>query len=466
MKYFQKELLCMLSLILLFTSCRSEQDKLLGLVEQSVRDTEISGYLYVEKESSVLYKGLVQTPALPIKTISDTTKVYLASLSKLFSEIAILKLSDQGKIDLNSPISDYRDSFQPTFGQRIRVIDLLHMSSGLPREINNDSLPKVQFDDYKLAGAFLDTIPDFELSFEPGTKQAYSNLNYWILGAIIEEVTNHNLHEALDILIFDELHMENSGLFTTKEPIQNGFFFKEGKWEMDKTAYEFRYASGGCYSSVNDLILLSKALSGNSFLTPDSKILLLDSKNKIEVYGSLPGNSNMFIQDFEEDYVIISLNNLGLRDLSFMTTLKSGIENQLGIASEERPRRVVKLEPIESLNDSIAIEKSLKAWARTVVSGDADEIYKIIQSASIEGSMSKEDRTWQDLSNLNSTLPNFRALGYRWVNDQKPEGIEVWFGSDKEGKLAIRWLLSKDNPSLVENLFIMPDDMTWQDKSY
>jgi len=456
----------LLLLILIFTSCQSEKNNVNGFIKNSVQDTEISGYLYVKKEGQIIYNDTVQSPSLAIQALNDSTRVYLASLSKLFTEIAVLRLSDRGKIDLNHSIINHRDSFKPVFGQKIKIIDLLNMRSGLPRELNQDTLPRVQFDSSGRAGPFIDTIPEFELSFKPGTKEAYSNLNYWILGAIIEKASNKNLHDALVELIFDELNMKSSGLFTTYEPIRNGFIYKNDAWEMDENAYAYRYASGGCYSSIKDLVQLSEALSGSRFLKSDSKKLLMNSNNKIEIFGSLPGNSNMYIQDFKNEYLIISLNNIGLRDLSFMTTLKDGIENELGIEKEARKKRVVQLDPIENLNDSISIERSLKAWAEAVESEDADKIFKILQSASVEGSMSKEDRTWADLSDLNATLPNFRALGFRWVKDQKPEGIEVWFGSDMEGKLAIRWLISEDNPALVENIFIMPDDMTWQGKSY
>lgn len=453
-------------IILLLASCKSEKTLIREVIQNAIEEAEFNGYLFVEKNGEVLFYDTIVSPKLNLDIPNDTTKIYLASLTKLFTEIAILKLHQQGLIDLNAPISAYRNTFKPTFGDSITVLNLLKMSSGLPREINEDRLPNALFDKNTFAGPFLDTIPDFECTFEPGTKTAYSNLNYWLLGGIIEKVTDKNLHDAFVDLTFRELGMRNSGIFNAGSSIQKGYVFSNDAWILDDANYEGRYASGGAYATIEDLIILSKALSEGNFLNPESRKYLESSNNKVEVFGSLPGNSNMYIQDFANNYSIIALNNIGLRDLSMMTKLKTSIEKALGSPLTNRPKKKVALNPVHTLNDSITIENSLKSWIAAVETQNADAIFESIDQVSVKGSMSSADVTWEELSQLNKSLPNFRALGYRWVNDQAPAGLEVWFGSDSEGKLAIRWLLNEEDSTLVENLFIMPDDMTWQGKSY
>ncbi len=461
-----KTLVPFLVILLMLIACQSKEDQIKEIVQNNVETNEFNGYLHVEMQGKTLYNGAIQSPALSLPRISDSTKVYLASLTKLFTKLAILKLQEQGQIDLYTPISVYRPHLKAGFAQQVKVIDLLNMRSGLPREMTQDSLPFVQWDSNEMAGPFIDALPDFTLSFEPGTKEEYSNLNYWILGAIIEQITGMNLHEAFTQLIFQELNMRHSGLFNSGLAIQKGHAYVNEQWQLDSSDYEGRYASGGCYSTVKDLRLLATTLSEGHFLNPDNRQLLESTANKVEVYGSLPGNSNVFILDFEQHYSIIFLNTVGLRDLSAMTQIKNQIEDALGIDAAKRSKRVVKLNSIEALNDSLLIEKSLKTWISAVETGDTERIYQAIKAASVKGSMSETDRTWEDLSQLNKTLPNFRALGYRWVKDQEPKGLEVWFGSDQKGKLAIRWLFSETDSTLVENLFVMPDDMTWQGNAY
>lgn len=447
-------------------SCQSEKDSIHEVIANTIEKSDFNGYLYVEKNGVVLFDDAIVSPSLDLSIPNDTTKIYIASLTKLLTEVAVLRLNQEGVIDLNASINAYRSTFKPSFGDRISIDNLLKMSSGLPRELSQDVLPNVLFNNRNFAGPFLDSIPDFELSFEPGSSTEYSNLNYWILGTIIEQVTDKSLHDAFKDLIFDELNMNNTGVFNNGSPIKKGYVFTDNEWKQDASNYQGRYASGGGYSTIEDLVIFSRALSDEGFLSSKNRKYLESNKFKIEVFGSLPGYSNMFIVDFENNYTIILLNNTGLKDLSDVLKLKTNIENELGVKQSKNTRRVVKLDPVHNLNDSLVLEKSLKSWIGAVETKNADEIFKAIENASMEGSMEKDDRTWDDLSQLNKTLPNFRALGYRWVKDLDPKGIEVWFGSDSEGKLAIRWLLSEKDSSKVENLFIMPEDMTWQGKSY
>ncbi|MCE2496559.1 MAG: hypothetical protein J4F31_08285 [Flavobacteriales bacterium] len=217
---------------------------------------------------------------------------------------------------------------------------------------------------------------------------------------------------------------------------------------------------------MNDLIALSKALESDSIFSDTVLNRFFGDDGRKEVYGSLPSFSNVFIKDRNKGYTLILLNNTGLRDLMNIPGLVGMIEANLGIEKLEAPRRVVQLEPIGVLSDSITLYRNFAEWIEAVERYGEDEIFQIIDRSSVPGSMAQEDRTRADLSSLNKTLPNFRALGYRWVRDKDPKGIEVWFGSDEEGKIAIRWILSETDSSLVENVFIMPDDITWQGKSY
>lgn len=456
-------------LCILLSACHSERAPFETLIPRIAEKGKYNGFLHLEQNGRVLYHHSVQTAREGLPGISDSSKLYIASLTKLFTEIAILKLQEQGKISLDEKISRYRASFQPEFGQKVTIRDLLKMQSGLPRELSMDSnIMQVVYNEEGRAGPSLDTMPDFELSFAPGTNTEYSNLNYWILGTIIEALTGRGLQEAFEQLIFEELQMKGSGLFWKRETsaLIPGYIFAGGEWQEDSTHYEGRYASGGCHSTVNDLVRLSKALSGEEFLTEESKKILAHSTKRIEAYGALPAFSNIFIQDLEKGYTLIFLNNVGLPDLSSISVLKERIENHLGIEIAPIRKRTVTLKPIHSLNDSVRLESAFKQWIKAVESESAEAIFQTITNASVKDAMDPTDPTWTELSRLNTQLPNFRALGFRHVIDEQPAGLEVWFGSDVEGKLAIRWLASSKDSTLVANLFVMPDDMTWLGKSY
>ncbi len=448
-------------------SCQSKNRKIQEVVQKAVAQSDFNGLLYIEQNGEVLFNGSIRFTESELAMPNEDTPIYLASLSKVFTESAALQLHDNGLINLSSSISDQGVNEHQQFGSLITPHHLLEMRSGLPREFSyGEEFAQVIYDELDRAGPFLDTLPDFELSFTPRSDEEYSNLNYWILGSMIEEVTDANPDRAFYDLIFDRLSMRSSGLVKSDTDVLHGYIFEDGAWAKDDSDYSSRYASGGFYSSMNDLIALSKALESDSIFSDTVLNRFFGDDGRKEVYGSLPSFSNVFIKDRNKGYTLILLNNTGLRDLMDIPGLVGMIEANLGIEKLEAPRRVVQLEPISVLSDSITLYRNFAEWIEAVERYGEDEIFQIIDRSSVPGSMAKEDRTWADLSSLNKTLPNFRALGYRWVRDKDPKGIEVWFGSDEEGKIAIRWILSETDSSLVENVFIMPDDITWQGKSY
>jgi len=311
-------------------------------------------------------------------------------------------------------------------------------------------------------------MPDIDLLFEPGTEIAYSNLNYWLLGIIIEEVCQSNIIEAFDNILFKPLELRNSGFDLTGEIIVHGYFFNDEEWKEDTSNYSLRYTSGGFYSCANDLLKLSQEISNGSIFSKESLEMLTGSTSKIEMYGSLPGFTHLYIQDIKSDFTLIILNNVGLRDLSVMNDFRNTIEKLLGIENKEnkvKSKKVVQLNPMESLNDSIPLEKLMREWVYAVLMESETEIYEILKESAIPGAVEESDDTWKALKELNTNLSNFRPLGFRWVQET-PAGIEVWFGSDSTGKIAFRLITFQSDSTLIEGVFVMPDDMYWLGKSY
>lgn len=453
--------------ILLLVGCDTRKEDVQRIVTDNELVQEFNGVLYVQHQNETLYLNKVSASKEKLEVPELSTPVHLASLTKLFTSIAVLKLKEKGLIDLDKNITDYRGGFRPSFGNKITIRNLLAMKSGLPRELNADaSKSLVRYDNNGYASSFLDTIPEIELLYEPGEKQSYSNLSYWLLGAVIEEVNNTTLNEAFQELIFKPLDMVNSGLDEEKRTSLIGYYSKKNTHFPDEQSYKHRYSSGGAFSSIEDLVKLSEALKGSQFLSDNSKQILTKGKNKIAIYGSLHSFTNVYVQDFKSDFVLISLNNVGFTNLDKILVFQHRIEEALGVTSSRRKKKKVRLAAMEALQDSIPLEKGIKLWAEALQSGNKEKIFNIINLYASEGSMSSDDATWSELSKLNLLLPDFEVKGFRWVRDQQPKGIEVWCANDVVGTLALRWIPSESDTNKVANLFIMPDDMEWMGKKY
>ena len=134
----------------------------------------------------------------PAKRIPATAEtVYrVGSVSKLFTDLAVMQLVEQGKIDLDAPVSRYRPEFAPKnpFNVAITLRQLMSHRSGLVRE------PPVghYFDPSPLPS--LDVIirawQRRALVFEPGTRTKYSNAGITVVGAVVEKVGNERVRRS------------------------------------------------------------------------------------------------------------------------------------------------------------------------------------------------------------------------------------------------------------------------------
>ncbi len=455
-----------LALLILLCGCKTPAEKIAKAADDQIAISDFNGFVYIAYNGDAVVRKPLTNPKLSTSPITFETPVQLASLTKLFVKVALLRLVDEGKLDLAQPISELLPNFRPNFGQKINARHLMEMKSGLPRELfEDDEISGVKFNENRFAGPYLDTIPDFELKSEPGEKFSYSNLDYWLLGSVIETITGLPIEEAMKTLVFDELEMSHSGIVYSND-IAAGISFQNDVPQEERINYSGRYTSGGFYASASDLVRLSEALQSPDFLSDHSMGILFGEEDKLEIYGSLPTASNIYFQDRANGITLILLNNLGLSELGQVSDLKIEIEKAIGLERKAGPKRKVTLISMEALSDSSKVENGLKKWAEAVESGNENEIYTALENVSVPGSMSESDPTWKELVKVRNQRPGFKALGYRWV-DEAPKGIEVWFAApEAEGKLAIRWLLSTTDSTKVENIFVMPDDMEWMGSSY
>ena len=151
-----------------------------------------------------------------IKAAPDTV-YHWWSMTKIPTAIAIMQLREQGKLDLDDPVNKYLPWFEVTYPSDkspiITVRNLLQHTSGLP-----DTIPAmvgwVHYDDVTLDQTEIvkKHLPEFStLKFEPGSKAVYSNLNYMVLGAVIESISGQAYDEYITQNILQPLGMSQTG---------------------------------------------------------------------------------------------------------------------------------------------------------------------------------------------------------------------------------------------------------------
>ena len=446
-------------------ACKSKQEIVNDLAEDFIASSLTNGVMNISLDNELLYNSASSAEAIH-EDYTIETSFKLASLTKVYTKLVILKLVEQGLLDLNATIAKYRPDFKAAYGQEITIENLLQMQSGLPREIPDFEL---NYDIAGFAGAQLDTLQDLPLSFTPGEKTEYSNLNYWLLGAIIESVTSKNVQDAYTDYLFKPLELSNSGFigFSIKE-CSKGYIFENNTWIEDTLNYSSRYTSGGAFGSINDFTKIANALQNHSYLNEKYDTYLFSSnEDKLEVYGYLPSATNAFIIDRKNNLVFILLNNIGFDDPDELVKFKNDLYAGLNLKkSSEKKKNTIQVDAIAKLNDSIPKEASFKQWIHAIEEGNADKVYSIIQEISPPSEFEKNDPVWDTIIATTGAPYNMQVAGWCNVTEDSPKGLQLWLISDGEPKLGLLWV---DNPSsnhLIETLFITPIDMEWMGQKY
>lgn len=141
--------------------------------------------------------------------MTPQTPVVIGSVSKSFTALAIMQLVEQGKINLEDTVQSVIPWFQiadKEESKKITIQHLLNQTSGLSTYDGQVAISQGNQTLKELIQSLVNT----ELTYPVGDQYQYSNLNYGILGLVIEEVTNKSYKEYITEYIFKSLEMNNS----------------------------------------------------------------------------------------------------------------------------------------------------------------------------------------------------------------------------------------------------------------
>lgn len=199
----------------------------------------------------------------------------IASVSKTFTATMIMKLAEQGKLTVHDPISRFLSGYRKDVADKVTIHHLLTHSSGIPNYVNSPEWQKQRALPMPSLDVLIRTYCSGDLEFEPGSKYAYSNSGYVLLGAIIEQVTGMTFDRALHTMILDPAGMKDSGLDCAgldipqrAEGYLTGFpddTEKAPEWNMDWT-----YSAGGIYATPEDMVKWDQALYDTAMIRKPS----------------------------------------------------------------------------------------------------------------------------------------------------------------------------------------------------
>jgi CubicO group peptidase (beta-lactamase class C family) len=190
--------------------------------------------------------------------VDGDTVFRVGSVSKTITALAVLKLRDQGRVELDAPAAPYVPALaslpSPTKDSPpLTVRHLLTMTSGLPYD---DMWGAVTFgqSDAELAELIAQGP---SLAAAPGGKYRYSNLGFALLGKIVEAVSGQPFAEHVAGEVFAPLGMTSSGFVTgaiPRERMAVGYFKDGDRFVPEPIDSDGVFApAGGVYTTANDL---------------------------------------------------------------------------------------------------------------------------------------------------------------------------------------------------------------------
>lgn len=264
------------------------------------------------------------------------TKFRIASISKQFTAAAILLLEERGLVNIDHLLSEFLPDTAPAWNS-VTIRHLLNHTSGVPNYERLDGYKSLLVNGYT-PERLLAMLKGRELDFQPGSKYAYSNSGYFLLGRAIETVSRQTYAQFLKENLFDPLGMADTGVDDGTPKSDDFAVGYQRSSDLEVAPYfdiNMFLGSGSLYSTTHDLARWTWSLRNGSVLSSASLEKMrtpalnnyglgvsIDSeggRTRIWHTGSLDGFNTALAFYPESQVVVVGLSNLadtGVRDIS------------------------------------------------------------------------------------------------------------------------------------------------------
>jgi len=307
-------------------SQNNKSRKLDELVSAYASQGKFNGSVLVAQRGEILLKKGYGIRNSSKNSKNDSATVFqIASITKQFTAVIILRLVELNKMSLSDRLSKYYSGFPN--GDSITIENLLTHTSGI-HNFTEDDTSIVETDEGRMIPYLRKLRPDFA----PGTSWHYSNSGYVLLGYIIQKVSGMSYWQAVRSFIFTPLHMNNSGfdfthLLSNEKAMGYDQLNDSVQQPANATDSTVPFAAGSIYSTVGDMYKWHRALQEYKIVgghlmerayTPCTQhnygfgwqIDSVFGKKMVSHSGSISGFGSNFARIVSDDVCIVMLSNI------------------------------------------------------------------------------------------------------------------------------------------------------------
>ena len=242
---------------------------------------DLWGGFLVAKGDEILYEGYRGfTQENKQGPVNDTVALHVASISKSITAMAVMKLIEAGKLEMDVPLTKYFPGFPYP---EVTVFTLLSQRSGLPKyeyfiekiEPEPAELSKKYISNHDILNLLIRYKP--ELARATNTGFMYCNTNYALLALLVEHVTKTSFPEAMQQIVFRPLKMKNTFILQEKDMESAAkSFYQRGPRVYPYDRLDLIYGDKNVYTTPRDLLNFSKAMFAENFLREDLKKMIFE----------------------------------------------------------------------------------------------------------------------------------------------------------------------------------------------
>jgi CubicO group peptidase (beta-lactamase class C family) len=306
-----------------------------AVVRKQADEDRFSGVVLIARNGKPFFQESYNLADRRKKIPNDAnTRFNLGSMNKMFTAVAIAQLVQAGKLKFSDTIAqalpDYPDK---ETAARVTIAQLLTHSSGMG-DFFGSGFDMIQervhsVDDY------LPAVVGKPLLFEPGSRWAYSNAGFIVLGLIIEKASGQDYFDYVQEHIFKPAGMNDSGTWEKNKLPPDyaiGYMREDQQWDPNFDSLPMRGSStGGGASTAPDLLRFDQALRSHKLLSaqmtdtvispkidiPNQKdkygygffIAGVDGKRVVGHGGGAPGLNGNLDMYWDSGYTVIVLSN-------------------------------------------------------------------------------------------------------------------------------------------------------------
>ncbi len=320
------------------------QQKILKEAVDRAQKEGFSGVILVAENGKILFEEAMGMRTYENRILLHEDDIFeLASLSKQFTAMMVMKCKEKGLLNFDDQLSKYIETPYPN----ITIRNLLTHTSGLP---DYQAIMDEHWDKSKVAGNpdILEYLRKYApvKSFEPGDQYEYSNTGYVLLASIVEKATGKDFVDLIRELIFQPLKMKNTAIRSLEQKAQVQTFAaghlkdENGKYVNANTFHSSDYTvwlgnrkgPGRVSSNAEDLLKWDQALYTEKLVSKETLEEAFTPFKLEEGYisyygfgwelkpqspfgkmvmhtGDNPGYKTIIVRFIEENKTIIILNN-------------------------------------------------------------------------------------------------------------------------------------------------------------